>query len=71
MAISVAHFIMSLESVKQEQRIIMQKRADKRAQELEQIRIVIHRKKDSDILEYIFTFQVFLVGALVASLWYA
>ena len=73
MAISVAHFIMfsKVELVKQEQRDIMALRADKRANELQALRKVIHRKKDSDILDYIFFFQVFLVGTFVSAMYYA
>jgi hypothetical protein len=71
MAISVAHMYMSLESVKQEQRNIMAQRAEKRVQELQAVRKVIQRKKDSAIFEYIFFFQLFLVGAFVSAMYYA
>ena len=73
MAISVAHFNMysQLESVKQEQRDIMAMRAEKRVQELQAVRNVIQRKKDSAIFEYIFFFQIFLVGAFVSAMYYA
>jgi len=73
MAISVAHFNMysQLESVKQEQRDIIQKRAEKRAQELDYMYRVVHRKKDSAILDYIFFFQVFLAGTFVSAMFYA
>jgi hypothetical protein len=73
MALSVAHSIMfsKIELIKQEQRDIMALRADKRAKELQALRKVIHRKKDSDILEYIFFFQVFLVGTFVSAMYYA
>jgi hypothetical protein len=69
MAISVAH--MSIESVKQEQRDIMAQRAEKRAQELEYMYRVVHRKKDSAIFDYIFFFQVFLAGTFVSAIYYA
>jgi hypothetical protein len=73
MALSVAHCIMfsKIELVKQEQRDIIALRADKRAKELQALHKVIHRKKDSDILEYIFFFQVFLVGTFVSAMYYA
>jgi hypothetical protein len=73
MALSVAHCIMfsKVELVKQEQRDIMAQRAEKRAKELQYMRRVIHRKKDSDILDYIFFFQVFLVGTFVSAMYYA
>jgi hypothetical protein len=69
MAISVAH--MSIEHVKQEQRDIMQKRANKRAQELDNIRKVIQRKKDAALIEFFFAFQLFLAGAFVTAMWHA
>jgi len=69
MAISVAH--MSLESVKQEQRDIMAQRANKRAQELDNIRKVIQRKKDAALIEFFFAFQLFLAGAFVTAMWHA
>ena len=73
MALSVAHCIMfsKVELVKQEQRDIIAQRAEKRAQELQYMQRVIHRKKDYGILEYIFFFQVFLVGTFVSAMYYA
>ena len=69
MALSVAH--MSIESVKQEQRDIMALRAEKRAQELEYMQRVIHRKKDSALIDFFFAFQIFLAGAFLSALFYA
>jgi hypothetical protein len=69
MALSVAH--MSLEIVKQQQRDIMKTRAIKRAQELDALRKVIHRKKNDALIEYFFAFQVFLAGAFITAMWHA
>ena len=73
MALSVAHFNMysQLESVKQQQRDIMAQRAEKRAQELEYMQRVVHRKKDSALIEFFFAFQVFLAGAFISAMYYA
>ena len=69
MALSVAH--MSIEHVKQEQRNIIAMRANKRAQELDNIRKVIQRKKDAALIEFFFAFQLFLAGAFVTAMWHA
>ena len=70
MALSVAH--MSIELVKQEQRIIIAKRAEQRAKELQVIYNVIQRKRDnSNLVDFFFAFQVFLAGAFVSALYYA
>jgi demethoxyubiquinone hydroxylase (CLK1/Coq7/Cat5 family) len=70
MALSVAH--MSIELVKQEQRIIIAKRAEQRAKKLQVIYNVIQRKRDnSNLVEFFFAFQVFLAGAFVSALYYA
>jgi hypothetical protein len=65
----------SLELVKLQQRAIMSHRAEKRAMELDHLRAVIQRKRfhrTADfIIECIFGFQIFLVGAFVSALWYA
>ena len=65
----------SLELVKLQQRAIMSQRADKRVMELNIIRDLIQRKRfrrTADfIIECIFGFQIFLVGAFVSALWYA
>lgn len=73
MALSVAHFNMlsQLDAAKLEQRIIMQKRVDKRVQELEAVRKIVQRKKDAALIEFFFAFQVFLAGAFISALWYA
>ena len=62
---------MSLESVKQQQRDIIQQRAEKRAQELDYMYRVVHRKKDSTLIEFFFAFQVFLAGAFISAMYYA
>jgi hypothetical protein len=70
MALSVAH--MSIELVKQEQRIIMAQRAEQRAKELQVIYNVIQRKRDNaNLVDFFFAFQVFLAGAFVSALYYA
>ncbi len=69
MALSVAH--MSIEHVKQEQRNIIAMRANKRAQELDNIRKVIQRKKDAALIEFFFAFQMFLAGAFLTAFWHA
>lgn len=73
MALSVAHFNMysNLEIVKQEQRNIMAQRANTRAMELQAVRKVIQRKKDSTLIEFFFAFQLFLAGAFVTAMYYA
>jgi hypothetical protein len=66
---------MDLAFVKKELRDNIALRADKRAQELIYLRNVAHRKhfhRTSDfVVDCIFTFQVFLIGAFVSALWYA
>jgi len=72
MSIAVAH--MSIEIIKQQQRDLIAKRADKRAQELESIRNRILRKQDHNLnrfIEFFFSFQIFLAGAFIAALYYA
>lgn len=73
MSIAVAH--MSIESIKQQQRDLIAKRADKRAQELIYLRNVILRKRfhrtTDFIVECIFSFQLFLAGAFVSALYYS
>jgi len=69
MALSVAH--MSIEAVKQEQRNFIAIRANKRAQELDNLRKVILRKKDAALIEFFFAFQLFLAGAFLTAMWHS
>jgi hypothetical protein len=72
MSISIAH--MSIEIIKQQQRDIIAKRAESRIHELESIRKVILRKRIrecSNMIEFFFSFQLFLAGAFIAALYYA
>jgi len=72
MSIAIAH--MSLEFVKQQQRDLMAKRAESRVHELESIRKLILRKRIreySNLIEFFFSFQLFLAGAFLAALYYS
>ena len=69
MALSVAH--MSIEAVKQEQRNFIAIRANKRAQELDNLRKVILRKKDAALIEFFFAFQLFLAAAFLTAMWHS
>jgi hypothetical protein len=72
MSIAIAH--MSIEIIKQQQRDLIAARADKRANELDSIRKVILRKRIQDqtnLIEFFFSFQVFLAGAFISALYYA
>jgi len=72
MSIAVAH--MSIEIIKQQQRDLIAKRAESRIRELESIRNVILRKRIrecSNLVEFFFSFQIFLAGAFIAALYYA
>lgn len=69
---SIAH--MSLEFVKQQQRDILAKRAEARVHELESIRkLILHKRirECSNLIEFFFSFQLFLAGAFIAALFYA